>query len=172
MSQPALRPGYAGSRQNHVSDSNESSSRKAPVPRKKRRSGLIIVSILIILAALFISTRKDGIGYAGIVCIAGTVLFLAGLTNKRQDRLFPNPYQDVGDWDQAGNAHQDGSTENDEDEFAPQRIGDGSSGPTARGNSPFNGHAVHDADHHIDPHGSGNDGGHDGSHHDGHAEGH
>jgi hypothetical protein len=54
MNQPALRPGHPGSQQNHISDLNERSSRKAPIPRKKRRPGLIFVSILVIFAALFI----------------------------------------------------------------------------------------------------------------------
>ena len=95
----------------------------APLPKKKKRIGFLIMSALVFSIAVFIFVTNRGSRSAGTICVVGVALFLIGLTNKGKNRQFPNTYRDDDRWDNPSNDHPCGCAEN-EDDFAHHHHGD------------------------------------------------
>ncbi len=98
-----------------------------PIPKKKKRSGFLILSVLLFSVAIFISMGHRGGSNAGTICAIGIVLFLIGMTNKGKNRQFPNPYRDADRWDNSVNENPCDTTGNN-DEFAHHHDGDADDG--------------------------------------------
>jgi hypothetical protein len=135
------------------------------MPKKKKRIGFIILSVIVMLAAVYISARKVGNGYAGILFAAAVVLFIMGLTNKGKSRQFPNEYREDIRWDETGDSCLNDFIGNGDDDFARHHDSKASDGSGGQGLIQDSSHDVGHGDNHDtgggDSHGSTHGNGHD-----------